>query len=698
MAEIDIEGKSKAFLVNIVKNFKIFIDTCSLLSEYAESFWEHILPVLKEHNSNVVVPLRVYQEVAKYADDPELCKTKAPDDAELNARAKKAKLKIINFQSAGLVRVLGDDRTDNFADNVFQTVFTQFRMKYNLILITQDKRLSEDIMKISESKSVLVKNQILVRRINKYGYLSFPDFLRPEGDSPRKNYTLKKPLRRDEIPEAEKFALADAMTVPSTVISVSHYPAVGDTLTAEFSDKTVSVELKSEIGSGGGEGYIYDTDHPNTVAKIYKPGKIDGAKFEKLKLMLTKNIQCEGVCFPKALLYNSRGEFVGFLMDKASGKELQKCIFIPMLLRKYFPNWKKKDTVQLCITILNKLKYLHDRNVILGDINPNNILVVSSTEVYFVDTDSYQIGGYPCPVGTINYTAPEIQKKRFDSFLRTMGNERFAVATLLFMIMLPGKPPYSLQGGEDQVDNIINGDFAYASGERTNGKAPEGVWRYIWSHMPRFLKDDFYDTFHKDGRYHSENSRFSDEDWLKKFEHYAELLADENGKFLANDKMSAELFPTRTKADVNSVFVTCLLCGIERDEGRTEQGYCKDCLSKSETYNCSKCGAQIEYTNYQKYIRKAPKFEYCKNCSDKLNVVVRKYPCKNPRCRNDVLITQLIMEKRRYLPLVCKDCINVICEYLTCYRCGRSFPITYGEKDRCSVPGRFLPTECPKCR
>lgn len=105
----------------------------------------------------------------------------------------------------------------------------------------------------------------------------------------------------------------------------------------------------------------------------------------------------------------------------------------------------------LCITILKKLKYLHDRNVILGDINPNNILVVSPTEVYFVDTDSYQIEGFPCPVGTINFTAPEIQRKDFSTFLRTIGNERFAVATLLFMIMLPGKPPYSCRAAKTRL-------------------------------------------------------------------------------------------------------------------------------------------------------------------------------------------------------------------------------------------------------
>ena len=52
-------------------------------------------------------------------------------------------------------------------------------------------------------------------------------------------------------------------------------------------------------------------------------------------------------------------------------------IFIPQLLKKYFPDWKKKDTVQLCLTILKKFKYLHDRNIILGDIN------YESKESYF---------------------------------------------------------------------------------------------------------------------------------------------------------------------------------------------------------------------------------------------------------------------------------------------------------------------------
>ena len=705
----EIEQRSKSFLMEIVPNYKIFIDTCSLLSEYADIFWDHIIPVLKKEKTNVIVPLRVYEEVEKYANNIELCQKKR-GNPKLNQFAKRARDRIIKLQSEGLVKVFGD-KNDNFADNVFQTVFTQYRMKYNLLLITQDRNLANDITRISESKAVTVNTKILVRRINKYGYLSYID--NPKDDSKRENVrktgraNVKRSveIKRVEdsaiIPEDEMFAHANTIAVTSGLVKVTIYPKESETVIAERRGNRRKVKLLKSVSSGG-EGIIYTTDIPNVVAKIYKPGKIDKAKYEKLKLMMTKNIDCEGVCFPIAMLYNQKNEFVGFLMNKAQGKELQKCLFIPQLLKKYFPDWKKKDTVQLCITILKKLKYLHDRNIILGDINPNNILVVSAEEVYFVDTDSYQIEGYPCPVGTINYTAPEIQRKKFDTFLRTMGNEQFAVATLLFMIMLPGKPPYSLQGGENQIDNIINGDFAYASGERRNGKAPEGVWRYIWSHLPRYLKDDFYETFRKGGLQSTENTRFSDDDWIRKFEHYADLLSDENGKFLKNDSMSADLFPIRLKKDANTTYVKCKLCERDVDEERMEQGYCRDCLRKGETYTCSRCGDDIVFTNYQKLIRHARKYDICKSCNNKLNTIYKRYPCENPNCRNMIEVTyrfkEFLESKGKSLPSVCKDCRDVVYTRKVCSICYDIYEITFGEKEYFDNKGFELPKKCQRCR
>ena len=653
------DRKSHEFLQKIIRNYKVFIDTCSILSVNADKFWNNVVPILKSEHTDIIVPYRVYQEVDKFAGDPDLCLRKSPDEPELNQLAKNAKNRVLQLHNEGLVRILGD-KNDNFADNVFQTVFTQYRMKYNMFLITQDKNLADDILRISQSKAVTVKTEIGVRRINKYGYLSIYDSDKPDEGKKTYNNTFS-PKDKDDtgnIPEEEMFAYVDKIVNIQGENPITLIPKEGDTLYAERGGVKKEIKL-IRAGNSGGEGTVFDTDIPNVVAKIYKPGKVDKAKFQKLQIMMTKNIYCEGVCFPLALLYNSVGEFVGYLMERAEGKELQKCVFIPQLLKKTFPLWKKKDTVQLCITILRKLKYLHDRNIILGDINPSNILVVSPQEVYFVDTDSYQIEGYPCPVGTINFTAPEIQKKRFDTFLRTRGNEKFAVATLLFMIMLPGKPPYSIQGGENQIENIINGDFAYASGEKSNGKAPEGVWRYMWSHLPRYLKDDFYETFHKNGTHNNEKMRFSDADWIERFERYAELLNNENGKFLLNDSMSADLFPTRHKKYINANYIKCRLCGMDIDEDRTEQGICPECLRKGEKYYCTRCGTEMLYSNYDKLIRHSPKFETCRKCFDQLNSVFG----------------------------------NSIC-----IDCGSSFSITVREKEFYVRKKYDFPKRCPSCR
>jgi len=649
----EAEERSKQLLDNVVKNYKIFIDTCSLLDIYADKFWQNILPLLQRERKSIIIPYRVYEEVDKYASDPQLCVQKKPSGQDLNSRALKAKKAIVTLQNAGIVEIFGN-KNDNFADNVFQTVFTQFRLKYNLLLITQDNDLAIDILNISKSKSVNSKNQILVKKINKYGYLSsIGTFVqKPQQQFSSQSMTVESV----DIPDSERFAFAKEIVSISGKISVSYIPKEGDVATAERNGQRRPVKLITALNSGG-EGTIFTTDIPNVVAKVYKQEKIDKLKLEKIKLMLTKDIDCPGVCFPIALLYNTKNEFVGYLMEKAQGTDLQKCVFIPKLLNKRFPNWKKTDTVALCVTILRKLKYLHDRNIILGDINPNNILVVSPTEVYFVDTDSYQIEGFPCPVGTINFTAPEIQRKRYDTFLRTMGNERFAVATLLFMIMLPGKPPYSLQGGENQIDNIINGDFPYASGERSTGKAPVGMWRYCWSHLPRYIKDDFYETFRKDGKHCTERTRYSTGDWLIKFERYLDLL--KSGKLAMQDEESMELFPSRLKKNINATYIKCRLCGNDVDEDRTEQGICQDCLQKGKVYHCKNCGRELIYTNYQKLIKKLRKYELCRECYE-----------------NSIMV---------YTRLRCTDC-------------GKMFEVNYGEKDFYESKGWQLPKRCANCR
>ena len=58
--------KMKQTLENGIKNYKLFIDTCSLLFESADAFWSNVTPILSKTKSTVIIPLRVYEEVNKF--------------------------------------------------------------------------------------------------------------------------------------------------------------------------------------------------------------------------------------------------------------------------------------------------------------------------------------------------------------------------------------------------------------------------------------------------------------------------------------------------------------------------------------------------------------------------------------------------------------------------------------------------------
>lgn len=208
-------------------------------------------------------------------------------------------------------------------------------------------------------------------------------------------------------------------------------------------------------------------------------------------------------------------------MPQARGEPLARGLFIPKAWLKKHPDWTRRESVSLALTMLRKIWQLHTINVLLGDINPFNILVVNQQTVYFVDCDSYQVEGFPCPVGSINFVAPEIQGKDFRQFLRTNEHELFAVATLLFMIMVPGKSPYSHQGGTDGADNIRKMHFPYPLKARRAENIAMGPWRFCWSHLSLSLKEAFYRSFHRD---YCGCPRVKVDEWIMLFEQYRSIL------------------------------------------------------------------------------------------------------------------------------------------------------------------------------
>jgi hypothetical protein len=130
------------------------------------------------------------------------------------------------------------------------------------------------------------------------------------------------------------------------------------------------------------------------------------------------------------------------------------------------------------------------------------------------------------------FLAPELTGKTLSSLLRSPEHERFAIATLVFMLLHPGKAPYSHQGGADPTENVRKQHFPYPLGDRHGKGAPRGPWRFMWSHLPRYMKAAFHRVF-------ADNDRLTVTQWLELLGRYQSDLC--------KGYVSAEPFPTDFK-------------------------------------------------------------------------------------------------------------------------------------------------------
>lgn len=553
-------------LKTLVNSHIVFADTCSWLLPEAEAFFSSELPTaLKETSRKLRISGKVLEEIEKH---------RLSEDDELADQSNKIHQLLSKYNEDKIIEVY-QDPDDPFQDQAILAMFMKYRTKYPLAMITQDRKFALDIENLNNQGSVQSSKTILVFYIDKYGVLQRWDYgvkvhekrLNSKQEDANIGRTQKPTQNQRAKKEEDIVKLPLGTQVESgldTEISVTVWPDVEDTIQT---DVFGSLVLQQKLGTGG-EGSVYLTSN-NMVCKIYT--KMTKARFEKLKLMINLPFDKEGICWPKSLAYNAHGECIGYIMEQASGKVMQLSMFHKKLLEKNFPHWTRASLVQLALTILDKVKYLHERNIIIGDINPFNIMIKDSHEVYFVDTDSYQIVNYPCPVGTINFTPPETQGMRYHEYLRTFEHEYFAVATLVFMVLMPGKPPYAQQGGGTPGENIKNMEFPYPFDDY-KGNAPDGVWRFIWSHYTYKLKGKFYQAF-------SEDKRFSADEWIQELEQY--LFAIKKG--YSND----EIWPTSNKiSDDKAVEVKCNQCGQQFNMHEDKK---QDLDMQGKSYICNSC-------------------------------------------------------------------------------------------------------------
>ena len=473
----------------------------------------------------------------------------------------------------------------------------------------------------------------------------------------------------------------------------------------------------------------YATNKPNVYAKIYTQQALQIDIFEnKAKRMVEEKVAITGVCWPKERLVNDSGEFVGILVPASKGVQLNRSILSGnTAIKQFFPNWDKRDICMVALTILDTICKLHSIGVYFGCFNPASIYIVDKNEVYFVDSDNWQIEGFPAMSRNVTFTPPELLPEYQKPHLFTKDEENYQIALLTFMLMLPGKYPYAKRKSNNEFDAIKNMAFPFSVGgdmrRSADSEKPNGVWQIIWDHLPYKMCNSFYNSFHINGKFSKPGTRIKDKEWLNIVgEFYRNLTLDKNAE-------SRELIPYTFRHDGKRVFEKCKICGREHPNfyfmhnirihnekiDVWNMGYriCLPCsVDQSDaSFTCKSCGRKFYYTNRTKVMHEIGKLDFdwnnqkwCHNC--------KKHTIKCSECGAEVPLYQIkeFQDRRRNLARsVCGNCFGMllneaqrwkeaIYQTLRCRQCGRIFNISNGEAEYFEKKGMNLPSRCPSCR
>ena len=664
---------------------RLFVDTCFALNEEAfAALDDRFFSTLKASRSDLVLPLAVLREIQKHE--------RTPKDIDLADRAKFALTRFASLEKNRTVRIVGS-KDDPFADQTFLEVFTKFRPKYTLLLFTQDSGLSRDLLQINDHESTnRTTNKVLIARyIPRQGIVVFND---------RAQFEQRVTRQSHGKPPASRAGIGQERSAPPFRFRTFKAPrsmddqVIGDGASyaprsTVYSSNRQSLLLGASIAQGG-EGQIFEVDS-NRVAKIYFHDRRTVARRDKLQLMCRHPVTIRGVAWPLGVLNDASGNFLGYIMPKARGHTLQQCVFGKARLAEHFPDWKKGDLIELALTYARAVSQIHQLGLIVGDINPLNVLVVSSREIYIVDVDSFQVEDFPCPVGMVTFRAPEITEPSFAKFLRTEPHEMFALASLLFMILMGGKAPYSYQGGGDPAENIRSGNFPYI---KDKSAIPAGAYRYIWSYLPTSIQNAFASTFADP----SPNGRPSAEDWVTLLTGYLKLLEREP---VGSDAHA--LWPASFKPWKNSqvVQLKCASCTTNfqtsaKDAEKRKQFpsiLCGNCLAvltlakeAGDSAKCAKCAKTIRVS----FKESSKSVHYCDPCKQTGNLT------NCGKCGN---ATRVPVEDAPTSICYCGPCIGA--ESVTarsCKECRRNFYIESGEILFFWSKQLNLPRKCGPCR
>ena len=205
--------------------------------------------------------------------------------------------------------------------------------------------------------------------------------------------------------------------------------------------------LGTRLGNGG-EGAVFRiVERPAEVAKIYaRP--MPAQQLAKLGAMVRAGD--EGLrtvaAWPTGLVYEG-SRAVGFTMPLLAAQRPLHELLGPRSRQEYFPGAHWKFLIHTGTNLARAFAVLHERDVVVGDVNSNNVVVCADSTARLIDCDSFQLRAdgslYRCNVGVPDYQPPELQTANFAAVERLPQHDLFGLAVMLFQLLFVGKHPFA---------------------------------------------------------------------------------------------------------------------------------------------------------------------------------------------------------------------------------------------------------------
>lgn len=273
---------------------------------------------------------------------------------------------------------------------------------------------------------------------------------------------------------------------PSLLLPIEVGTVVDDAKTIVVFDADKERIMLSSRLAEGGQGKVYRLESNDTeLAKIYKTAEDLSKKQERLVALLKKETKrlAQVAAFPIKSLHNEQGETVGFLMENLKGWVPIHRIYQIKSRLSLMPESDFGTLLRVARNLSTCVHYMHEADIVIGDLNESNALVNGNAMVKLIDSDSVQVQvdgrTFTCDVGRPELIAPELQGHSLTGRIRTVEEDRFALAVLIFQILTFGRHPYAGQPrGSEEISlemAIKNKWYPYVTGGNSRLKPPPGI-------------------------------------------------------------------------------------------------------------------------------------------------------------------------------------------------------------------------------